>query len=123
MLYLAYGIDEKKTVQELEDHKLALKYEKMCHYLSTPVRDILLNAMFNELRLLNKLTVFFMNVLLHIFRNADLEDSIISSQIARILIERYRIPKIHPWGLLAFQFRIRKEPKFISLNIVTQQQS
>lgn len=77
MLYLANDIDTKTTVKELEDPALALKYEIMCKHLSTPVRDILLNAMFNELRFLNASTVFFMNVLLHIFRNADSQSTII----------------------------------------------
>jgi len=77
MLYLSNDIDTKTTVKELEDPALALKYEIMCKHLSNPVRDILLNAMFNELRFLNASTVFFMNVLLHIFRNADSQSTII----------------------------------------------
>lgn len=121
MLYLTSDIDNKNTVQELDDPSLAMKYELMCSYLSTPVRDILLNAMFNELRLLNKSTVFFINVLLQIFRNSDSKETITSSQIARILVGRLRLQKIHPWGLLAFKARIGKEPKFISMNISQQQ--
>lgn len=122
MLYLASDIEEKKTVQELEDENLGVKFEQMCKILSTPTRDILLNAMFNELRLLNKSTVFFMNILLQLFRNSEGNNNMTSSQIARILVGRLRLPKIHPWGLLAFKARIGKEPKFISMNIATQQQ-
>lgn len=122
MLYLASDIEEKKTVQELEEESLVIKFQQMCKILSTPSRDILLNAMFNELRLLNKSTVFFMNILLQLFRNSEGSEAMTSSQIARILVGRLRLPKIHPWGLLAFKARIGKEPKFISMNIATQQQ-
>ena len=117
MLYLASDIETKETVQDLEDPALVAKFELMCEYLSTPVRDILLNAMFNELRFLNKSTVFFINALLHIFRNSDSQENMISSQIARICVSRLRLPKIHPWGLLVFKNRISKEEKFKSMNI------
>jgi hypothetical protein len=117
MLYLTEDIYDKKTVEELDDIALFSKFEFMCKNLSTPVRDILLNSMFNELRLLSKSTLFFMNCLLHLFRNADAKEFITSSQIARIFVARMRLQKIHPWGLLAFKARFSKEPKFESLNI------
>ena len=104
MLYLASDIDSKKTIQELEDPSLITKYEQMCKFLSTPVRDILLNSMFNELRLLNASTIFFMNVLLSLFKSTELSDTLTSSQIARICIERCRFWRLHPYGLLAFEY-------------------
>jgi len=122
MLYLASDIEEMKTVKELENPGLAEKFELMCKFLSTPVRDILLNSMFNELRLLNMSTVFFLSTLLQIFRNANPEENIVSSQIARICVGRLRLPKIQPWGLLVFRNKISKEAKFKSMNITTQQQ-
>lgn len=123
ILYLAHDIENKKTVAELEDPKLIQKFYSICKMLSTPVRDILLNNMFDELRLLNKTTVFFMNVLLNIFRMSE-NETMIRSQISRILIERMMETKINVkerkqdiqhWGLLAFKIRISKEPGFQAL--------
>ena len=116
ILYLAYDIESKKTIKELENPANAVKFELMCKFLSTPVRDILLNSLFNELRLLNASTVFFMNVILTIFRNSDLSENLTNSQIARICVERCRTQKIYPWGLLAIQARLRCEPKFKLMN-------
>ena len=117
ILYLSYDIDSKKSIKELEDPSNAIKFELMCKYLSTPVRDILLNSLFNELRLLNASTVYFMNIILNIFRNSDPSESLTNSQIARIWVERCRSQKIFPWGLLAFHHRFKVEPKFVSMNI------
>jgi CCR4-NOT transcription complex subunit 1 len=112
VLYLAQDMDDKKTVEEFEDPQISQKFEEMCKLLSIPVRDILLNVMFNELRLLSKATIYFMNVLLNIFKNCNEKESKTSSQVARILVERRRIPSCYPWGLLSFLYRMSKEKKF-----------
>lgn len=116
LLYLAQDVNSISDVKKLEGSSISKKYEVMCDRLSTPVRDILLNAMFNELRLLSKTTVYFMNVLIDIFRNMD-DETITSSQIVRILLERSRPPNIFPWGLLAFKHRLCSEKKFKSMNM------
>ena len=110
MLYLAKDIKDRNTIQELEDPVIAVKYKDMCQRLSTPVRDILVNCMYNELRLLSKETVYFMNVLMQLSSNPTSDDPKVAmtySQIARILLERNPLQNVVPWGLLAFKHRSR----------------
>jgi hypothetical protein len=58
-----------------------------------------------------------MNTLLQLFHNSDPEESIVHSQIARILVERCRLQHIYPWGLIAIKKRLQVEKKFTDLNI------
>lgn len=109
MLYLAKDIKDRNTIQELEDPMIAVKFKDMCQRLSVPLRDILISCMYNELRLLSKETVYFMNVLMQLSNyNPDDEASKMThSQIARILLERSHSQNVFPWGLLAFKHRFR----------------
>ncbi|EPS67619.1 hypothetical protein M569_07155, partial [Genlisea aurea] len=73
-------------------------------------RYLFLNAIANQLRYPNNHTYYFSFVLLYLFFNANQE--IIQEQITRVLLERHKVKKPHPWGILVTSFELIKNSTY-----------
>ena len=70
------------------------------------LRDQVINAMLNNLRYPNKVTIFFIKVILEILGSE--KDVQLNEQILTNLLDRLIVEKPHPWGILALIFNIIK---------------
>ncbi|KAI9709694.1 MAG: hypothetical protein M1820_003096 [Bogoriella megaspora] len=96
--------------------------ERLARELSPQGRHFFISAIVNQLRYPNAYTQYFCYALLHLFKSADLTDSIIpedvntvlevQQQITRVLLERLNVNRPHPWGLIITLLEILKNPDY-----------
>ncbi|KAI9644701.1 CCR4-NOT core subunit cdc39 [Ciborinia camelliae] len=86
----------------------------LVHELNQEARHYLLTSMVNQLRFPNSHTHYFMQALLELFGNDlnDQEESDISQQILRVLLERAFISPPIPWGVLVTVIELVKNEKY-----------
>ncbi|PQE06470.1 hypothetical protein CJF32_00002382 [Rutstroemia sp. NJR-2017a WRK4] len=86
----------------------------LVHELNAEARYYLITSMVNQLRYPNAHTHYFSQALLELFGNDnnDQEESDISQQILRVLLERATIPQPVPWGLLITILELVKNEKY-----------
>lgn len=86
----------------------------LVHELNPEARHYLLTSMVNQLRFPNAHTNYFVPALLELFGNDpnDQEESDISQQILRVLLERAFISLPIPWGVLLTVIELVKNEKY-----------
>ncbi|ESZ94017.1 hypothetical protein SBOR_5595 [Sclerotinia borealis F-4128] len=86
----------------------------LVHELNAEARHYLLTSMVNQVRFPNSHTHYFMQALLELFGNDfnDQEESDISQQILRVLLERAFISLPIPWGVLVTVIELVKNEKY-----------
>eukprot|EP00828_Plagiopyla_frontata_P047193 TRINITY_DN8661_c0_g1_i2.p1 TRINITY_DN8661_c0_g1~~TRINITY_DN8661_c0_g1_i2.p1 ORF type:complete len:286 (+),score=41.37 TRINITY_DN8661_c0_g1_i2:284-1141(+) len=91
----AYYMD-KSNLQEIIFDSYQL-FEKLLKQSNSEMRDVILNAIINQIRYPNLITHYFIKFIKIIFTQPDVD--IIQEQIAKILFERLIRDRPHPWGL------------------------
>ncbi|KAA8566952.1 hypothetical protein EYC84_010048 [Monilinia fructicola] len=86
----------------------------LVHELNPEARHYLITSMVNQLRFPNSHTHYFMQAILELFGNDfnDQEESDISQQILRVLLERAFISLPIPWGVLVTVIELVKNEKY-----------
>lgn len=86
----------------------------LVHELNPEARHYLLTSMVNQLRFPNSHTHYYMQAVLELFGNDfnDQEESDISQQLLRVLLERAFISLPIPWGVLVTVVELVKNEKY-----------
>ena len=87
---------------------------RLARELQPEARYYFFSAMANQLRYPNTHTQYFTHAILHLFSTdlADQQESDVRQQITRVLLERLRVIKPHPWGLVITMLELIKNQDY-----------
>lgn len=100
-----------KSLLEILDSERKLlhsKFETKIFFFSE-VRLYMIKSIANHLRYPNAETLFYICVLLYLFKESDVA---IKEQIFRVFIERLLVRAFHPWGLIYVVNELSRNPVF-----------
>lgn len=102
-LVVALAIEATTDAKPVVERRIQSVFERLLLTASPEKRYHLISAMTNQLRHPNAHTIYFSNMLLHLFSATPSLTSgsdEIQQQIARVWVERIMTARPHPWGLL-----------------------
>jgi CCR4-NOT transcription complex subunit 1 len=96
-------------VEELKNESHVL-LAKLLKQENLEMREVILNAIFNQISYPNIITNYFIEFILSMFVDFDSES--IHEQITRVFAERLIIEKPHPWGLIYTFIELIRNSKY-----------
>eukprot|EP00188_Purpureofilum_apyrenoidigerum_P000847 Plantae.Rhodophyta-Purpureofilum_apyrenoidigerum.ctg14237.p1 GENE.Plantae.Rhodophyta-Purpureofilum_apyrenoidigerum.ctg14237~~Plantae.Rhodophyta-Purpureofilum_apyrenoidigerum.ctg14237.p1 ORF type:complete len:815 (-),score=124.46 Plantae.Rhodophyta-Purpureofilum_apyrenoidigerum.ctg14237:110-2221(-) len=108
------AVDKMLSANQLNRYPHLDLFQCMAVELDAEGRYHFLNAIVNQLRYANLHTHYFSYVLRYLY--AEAKQEIIQEQITRVLVERCKGYKPHPWGVLLTFTELMKSPRYNFLN-------